>query len=77
MSQRVDHERNSGLLRASRDLGSNERQRLANSRPRQNGASGVASELIGRLKDIAKARGARVIYVQADPGDGLVVALYT
>jgi aminoglycoside 3-N-acetyltransferase I len=38
---------------------------------------GVASELIGRLKDIAKARGAHVIYVQADLGDGPAIALYT
>jgi aminoglycoside 3-N-acetyltransferase I len=38
---------------------------------------GVATELIGQLKKIAKARGAYVIYVQADPGDEPAVALYT
>jgi aminoglycoside 3-N-acetyltransferase I len=38
---------------------------------------GVASELIGRLKDIAKTRGAYVIYVQADLADGPAIALYT
>jgi aminoglycoside 3-N-acetyltransferase I len=38
---------------------------------------GVASALIGRLKDMAKARGAHVIYVQADLGDGPAIALYT
>ena len=38
---------------------------------------GVATALIGQLKSIAKARGAYVIYVQADPGDAPAVALYT
>jgi aminoglycoside 3-N-acetyltransferase I len=38
---------------------------------------GVATGLIGRLKNIAKARGAYVIYVQADPVDAAAVALYT
>ena len=38
---------------------------------------GVATALIGKLKSIAKARGAYVIYVQADPGDAPAVALYT
>jgi aminoglycoside 3-N-acetyltransferase I len=38
---------------------------------------GVATELIGQLKKIAKARGAYVIYVQADPGDEPAIALYT
>jgi aminoglycoside 3-N-acetyltransferase I len=38
---------------------------------------GVATELIGQLKNIAKARGAYVIYVQADLGDEPAIALYT
>jgi aminoglycoside 3-N-acetyltransferase I len=37
---------------------------------------GVASGLIGELKRIAKARGAYVIYVQADRGDEAAIALY-
>ena len=37
----------------------------------------VSTALIGALRDIAKARGAWVIYVQADPGDDPAVALYT
>jgi aminoglycoside 3-N-acetyltransferase I len=37
---------------------------------------GVATALIGQLKLIAKARGAYVIYVQADPVDAPAVALY-
>jgi aminoglycoside 3-N-acetyltransferase I len=38
---------------------------------------GVATELIGQLTIIAKARGAYVIYVQADLGDEPAIALYT
>ncbi len=37
---------------------------------------GVATALIGALKIIARARGAWVIYVQADPPDAPAVALY-
>ncbi|BBK31982.1 aminoglycoside 3-N-acetyltransferase I [Stella humosa] len=37
---------------------------------------GVATALIGRLKAIAAARGAYVIFVQADPPDTPAVALY-
>lgn len=37
---------------------------------------GVARALIGTLKQIAKARQAYVIYVQADRGDGPAIALY-
>jgi hypothetical protein len=77
MSQRVDHEKNSGLFACLSRPRIKRTPASRNPRPRQTGASGVASELIGRLKDIAKARGAYVIYVQADPGDGPAVALYT
>ncbi len=38
---------------------------------------GVATALIEALKPIAKARGAYVIFVQADYGDDPAVALYT
>lgn len=37
---------------------------------------GIATALIGRCRDIAAERGAWVIFVQADPGDGPAVALY-
>jgi aminoglycoside 3-N-acetyltransferase I len=37
----------------------------------------VATALIDRLRTIARARGAWVIYVQADYGDDAAVALYT
>lgn len=38
---------------------------------------GVATDLIEALKPIAKARGAYVIFVQADYGDDPAIALYT
>lgn len=38
---------------------------------------GVATALIEKLKDVAKERGAYVIYVQADHGDDPAIALYT
>lgn len=38
---------------------------------------GVATAMIEELKVIADARGAYVIFVQADPGDGAAIALYT
>lgn len=38
---------------------------------------GIATAMISRLKDIAKARGAYVIFVQADPVDAPAIALYT
>ena len=38
---------------------------------------GIATALIEALKPIAAARGAWFIYVQADPGDGPAVALYS
>ena len=38
---------------------------------------GVATSLIGELKKLAVARGAYVIYVQADRGDDAAIALYT
>lgn len=38
---------------------------------------GVATTLIEELKAIARARGAGVIFVQADPGDDPAIALYT
>lgn len=38
---------------------------------------GMATALIAELKRIAKARGAWVIYVQADLGDDPAIALYT
>ncbi len=37
---------------------------------------GIATALIGQLKREAKARGAYVIFVQADLGDGPAIALY-
>ena len=37
---------------------------------------GVATALIGRLRGIASERGALVIFVQADQGDGPAIALY-
>ena len=37
---------------------------------------GVATALIGQLRDIARQRGAWVIYVQADYGDDPAIALY-
>ncbi len=38
---------------------------------------GIATALISRLRDLAAARGAYVIYVQADRGDDAAIALYT
>ena len=38
---------------------------------------GVATALIDELRRIARARGAYVIYVQADHGDDAAIALYT
>lgn len=38
---------------------------------------GIATALITELKWIAKARGAYVIFVQADHGDGPAIALYS
>ena len=38
---------------------------------------GIATALILELKKIAAARGAYVIFVQADPGDAPAIALYT
>jgi aminoglycoside 3-N-acetyltransferase I len=38
---------------------------------------GIATALIEELKTIAKARGAYVIFVQADRGDAPAIALYT
>ena len=38
---------------------------------------GVATALIGKLREIGAARGAYVIFVQADPPDEPAVALYT
>jgi len=38
---------------------------------------GIATALIVELKKIARARGAYVIYVQADHGDDPAIALYT
>lgn len=38
---------------------------------------GIATALIAELKKIAAARGAYVIFVQADLGDGPAIALYT
>ena len=37
---------------------------------------GIATALIQRLRAIATARGAWVVYVQADPGDDPAIALY-
>lgn len=37
---------------------------------------GIATALIGRLREIAARRGAWVIYVQADDGDGPAIAFY-
>ncbi|HXW72601.1 MAG TPA: GNAT family N-acetyltransferase, partial [Methylocella sp.] len=37
---------------------------------------GIATALIERLREIAAQRGASVIYVQADSGDGPAIALY-
>ena len=37
---------------------------------------GIATALIGRLREIASQRGAWVIYVQADYGDDPAIALY-
>ena len=37
---------------------------------------GIATALIGRLREIAAQRGAWVIYVQADYGDDPAIALY-
>lgn len=37
---------------------------------------GVGRGLIGRLKQVARSRGAYVIYVQADLGDEAAIALY-
>jgi len=38
---------------------------------------GIATALIARLRDIARARGCWVIYVQADYGDEPAIELYT
>lgn len=38
---------------------------------------GVATRLIGELQDLARGRGAWVVYVQADQGDDPAIALYT
>jgi aminoglycoside 3-N-acetyltransferase I len=38
---------------------------------------GIATALILQLKKVAAARGAYVIYVQADLGDGPAIELYT
>jgi aminoglycoside 3-N-acetyltransferase I len=38
---------------------------------------GIATALIGELKKVAKARGAYVIFVQADRGDDPAIALYS
>ena len=38
---------------------------------------GIATRLIGELRKIAAARGAYVIFVQADPGDAPAVSLYS
>ncbi|HVG49255.1 MAG TPA: AAC(3)-I family aminoglycoside N-acetyltransferase [Rubellimicrobium sp.] len=38
---------------------------------------GIATALIEALRPIARARGAWVIFVQADPGDDPAIALYT
>ena len=38
---------------------------------------GIATRLIAQLRTIAHARGAWVVYVQADYGDDPAVALYT
>jgi aminoglycoside 3-N-acetyltransferase I len=38
---------------------------------------GIATELIGELTKIAAARGAYVVFVQADHGDAPAIALYT
>jgi aminoglycoside 3-N-acetyltransferase I len=38
---------------------------------------GIATALIQELKELAAARGAYVIYVQADPGDAPAIALYS
>lgn len=43
----------------------------------QHRRNGVATALINDLRMIAAARGAYVIYVQADPSDEPAVALYT
>jgi aminoglycoside 3-N-acetyltransferase I len=38
---------------------------------------GIATAMVEHLQAVAAERGARVIYVQADPGDDAAVALYT
>ncbi len=38
---------------------------------------GIATALIQKLKQLAAARGAYVIFVQADPGDAPAIALYS
>ena len=38
---------------------------------------GMATAMIEELKKIARAKGAYVIFVQADPGDDAAIALYT
>jgi aminoglycoside 3-N-acetyltransferase I len=38
---------------------------------------GIATALIRKLQEVAAARGAYVIFVQADPGDEPAIALYT
>nr|WP_281360295.1 GNAT family N-acetyltransferase [Rhizobium sophorae] len=43
----------------------------------KNRRAGVATKLIFALKPIAASRGAKVIFVQADYGDGPAIALYT
>ncbi len=39
--------------------------------------AGIATAMIEQLKHVAAARGAYVIYVQADHGDDPAIALYT
>jgi aminoglycoside 3-N-acetyltransferase I len=38
---------------------------------------GIATALIAELREIARERGAWVVFVQADPGDDAAIALYT
>ncbi len=38
---------------------------------------GIATALVGELKQVAAARGAYVVFVQADCGDAPAVALYS
>ena len=38
---------------------------------------GIATALVGKLKELAAARGAYVVFVQADRGDAAAIALYS